>query len=252
MTAAEPPTYPAAEIEALIAALTGVLAARVVLNALGHIDEIHVLADEQLQPKQIVRNIESALGAGLAISIDRRIVSVAQLDDAGAAAWQQDLDAAAATNGDHTAHDEPAQDTAADDVAHDDDAPHESDTPLRYIFVGYDARTQPDLEATCRVTIRRGNEVISGSGSGPCTPLGRAQAAARAVFAAIATARQDHALGLEGATVVDSHGRAFVLIAAHASIGRDSMPLTGVAALHRSPEEAAILAALQATNRWSG
>lgn len=257
MTAAEPPTYPAAEIEALIAALTGVLAARVVLNAIGHIDEIHVLADEQLQPKQIVRNIESALGAGLAVSIDRRIVSVAQLDDAGVAAFQQDLEAAAATNGDHTAHVPPSPATASDDVAQNDDghqpddAPRDTELPLRYIFVGYDARTQPDLEATCRVTIRRGDEVISGSGSGPCTPLGRAQAAARAVFAAIATARQDHALGLEGATVVDSHGRAFVLVAAHASIGRDSMPLTGVAALHRSPEEAAILAALQATNRWA-
>jgi predicted TIM-barrel enzyme len=129
--------------------------------------------------------------------------------------------------------------------------PRDAAIATRYVFVGYDARTQPDLEAACRVTIRRGAEVISGTGNGPSTTLGRAQAAARAVFAAIAAARRDDMLGLEGATLVETHGRAYVLVAAHAAEGRESLPLTGAAALHRSPEEAAILASLQATNRWA-
>lgn len=242
--AAESPAYPDSEIEGLIAALRGVLAARVSLTALGRIEEIHVLADEQLHPKQMVRNIESALSAGLGVTVDRRLVSVAQVSGQEAELFQADEAARS-----HDAASEP--DAAALTSAASAAAARDSSIATRYVFVGYDARTQPDLEAACRVTIRRGNEVISGAGTGPSTPLGRAQAAARAVFAAIAAARQDHTLGLEGATLVQSHGRDYVLVAAHAATGRESLPLTGLAALHRSPEEAAILASLQATNRWA-
>ncbi|MGH7447063.1 MAG: hypothetical protein ACRELT_05865 [Longimicrobiales bacterium] len=233
---ADSPTYPASEIEGLIAALRGVLAARVTLDPFDQIEEIHVLAAERLHPKQIVRNIESALSAGLGITVDRRTVSVAQVRADDADAYTPD-DAAALQ--------------LPRDAAQVSERTHEENIAVRYVFVGYDARTQPDLEAACRVTIRRGTEVISGSGSGPSTPLGRAQAAARAVFSAISAARRDHTLGLEGVTLVQSHGRDFVLVAATAAAGRESLPLTGAAALHRSPEEAAILASLQATNRWS-
>ncbi|HUF49547.1 MAG TPA: hypothetical protein VMN60_01860 [Longimicrobiales bacterium] len=230
MASTDSPAYPDNEIEGLIAALTGVLAARVVSNPLGRIEEIHVLADEQLHPKQMVRNIESALSAGLGVTVDRRVVSIAQV------------------RGDPEVYDDVASASNAPTPAA---PPPPDDAVTRYIFVGYDARTQPDLEAACRVTIRRGNEVISGTGSGPSTPLGRAQAAARAVFAAIAAARRDHTLGLEGVTLVESHGRSYIMVAAHAIHGRETLPLTGIGALNRSPEEAAILASLQATNRWA-
>jgi hypothetical protein len=231
------PMYPESEIEGLIAALRGVLAARVTLGAHGDIEEIHVLAAEQLHPKQIVRNIESALSAGLGIAVDRRLISVAQV---------RADDADAYVPGDALPLQVPQSSTQDAAVSARD-----ANIAVRYVFVGYDARTQPDLEAACRVTIRRGDEVISGSGSGPSTQLGRAQAAARAVFSAISAARQDQSLGLEGVTLVESHGRGFVLVAASATSGRDALPLTGAASLHRSPEEAAILASLQATNRWS-
>ena len=228
----ESPRSPEREIEALIGALTGVLAARVSISPSGDVEEIHVLAAEHLHPKQIVRNIESALSAGFGLLVDRRAISVAQVRGDEAEAYQP-VDAS----------------TPQPEAAAPPQAPARDIT--RFVFVGYDARTQPDLEAACRVTIRRGQEVISGSGTGPSTQLGRAQAAARAVFGAIAAARGDHALGLEGVTLVESHGRGFVLVAAHAASGRESHPLTGAAALHRSPEEAAILASLQATNRWA-
>lgn len=236
MPTADSPIYPESEIEGLITALRGVLAARVTLGTLGQIEEIHVLAAEQLHPKQIVRNIESALSAGLGIPVDRRMISVAQVRADDENAYTPD-DASAP----QLPQDGPPEEARTQDEK----------IAVRYVFVGYDARTQPDLEAACRVTIRRGAEVISGSGTGPSTRLGRAQAAATAVFSAISAARQDHTLGLEGVTLVESHGRDFVLIAASAAAGRHSLPLTGAAALHRSPEEAAILASLQATNRWS-
>ncbi|HEX6307037.1 MAG TPA: hypothetical protein VFZ69_02550 [Longimicrobiales bacterium] len=237
MPDSDSPIWPASEIEGLIAALRGVLAARVSLGSEGDLEEVHVLASEELHPKQIVRNVESALSAGLGITVDRRRISVAQVraDDPEAfLAPDAHVPQVPQMEG-------PVRDSARDE-----------NIAGRFVFVGYDARTRPDLEAACRVTIRRGNEAISGSGTGPSTPLGRAQAAARAIFSALSVARDDERLGLEGVTLVESHGRPYVLVAASASIGRREHPLTGAAALHRSPEEAAILAALQATNRWSG
>lgn len=228
MTPTDTPPYPESEVEGLISALMGVMAAHVTMSPLGRIEEVHILADEQLHPKQIVRNVESALSAGLGVTVDRRLISVAQV--------RGDPDV---LEDDDVATPAPAEPSRDDGIV------------KRYVFVGYDARTQADLEASCRVTIRRGSEVISGSGTGPSTALGRAQAAAQAVFAAIAAARRDNILSLEGVTLVETHGQQYVMVAAHAIAGRESHPLTGVAALHRSPEEAAILAALQSTNRWA-
>jgi hypothetical protein len=234
MPLAESPSYPQSELEALVTALHGVMASSVVLDSTGRIEEIHVLAEARIHPKQIVRNIESALSAGLGVTVDRRIISVAQVRPEQEDALREEEALAAAEIDQHPPPPVP-DDTATG----------------RFIFVGYDARTQPDLEAACRVTLRRGNEAYSGSGTGPGTPLGRGQAAARAVFAAIATARASQSLGLEGVSVIESHGKPYVLVAAHATAGRSSVPLTGIASLHRSPEEAAILASLQATNRWN-
>jgi hypothetical protein len=236
-------TYPEAEIEALISALHGVMATSVVLDEAGHVDEIHVLAEQRMHPKQMVRNIESALSAGLGILVDRRAISVAQVR-----AEHHGSVVEAISPDPHSPGQDPWDEALP---AEPEPEPEHAGAVGRFIFMGYDARTRPDLEATCRVSIRLGNSVFSGSASGPSTQLGRAQAAAAAVFAAIATATASSSIGLEGVTLVESHGRTYILVAAHVAAGRTSVPLTGVAALQKSPEEAAILAALQATNRWN-
>src|SRR5258706_11407697 len=68
-------------VENLITALTGVLSARVVVTPLGEVSEVHVLTNSDMQPKQVVRNIESALMAQLGFKIDHRKISVAQTAD---------------------------------------------------------------------------------------------------------------------------------------------------------------------------
>src|SRR5437773_8622957 len=68
-------------VENLITGLTGVLSARVVVTPLGEVSEVHVLTSSGMQPKQIVRNIESALMAQLGFKIDHRKISVAQTAD---------------------------------------------------------------------------------------------------------------------------------------------------------------------------
>jgi hypothetical protein len=98
--------------------------------------------------------------------------------------------------------------------------------------------------------VRRDEAEYGGAGAGAATVLGRAQSGARAVFAAVVAALDDDVVALESATIVETHGRTFVLVSARAILGREAHRLTGVARLDRSPEEAAILASLQATNRW--
>src|SRR5215217_4923648 len=67
--------------ENLLTSLEGILSARVVTTPLGEVSEIHVLAQSGLQPKQLVRNIESALLAQLGLKVDHRKISVAQTAD---------------------------------------------------------------------------------------------------------------------------------------------------------------------------
>ena len=67
--------------ENLLTSLEGVLSARVVTTPLGEVSEVHILAQAGLAPKQLVRNIESALLAQLGLRVDHRKISIAQTAD---------------------------------------------------------------------------------------------------------------------------------------------------------------------------
>lgn len=67
------------DIESLLVCIPGVQKARVVVNDWGAIKEIHILTGLDRSPKQIVRDVESALKAQWDINLDRRVVSVAQI-----------------------------------------------------------------------------------------------------------------------------------------------------------------------------
>ncbi|HUP88949.1 MAG TPA: hypothetical protein VM100_06355, partial [Longimicrobiales bacterium] len=154
--------------------------------------------------------------AGLGVVVDRRIVSVAQL--------RQDSSPSIAKT---------RQIAASRDE--------------RIVYDRFEADSTSSMDTRCTVLLRRGPETISGTAAGLNTTRGRAETAARAVFEALQS--QGDALGLEGTTLLESHGKSFVLVSARSGTGRSARVLTGVAALQRSPEEAAIMAALQATNR---
>jgi hypothetical protein len=292
--------YSAVAVEQLLSSLAGIRSARVVAMEPGTLDEIHILCAPALQPKQVVRNIESALCAGLGIRIDRRIVSVAQLRTEVDDELPPDATPQPAPNGDapiaadsaHATHteaaDAPARPTDAAAAPRDADssattAAHTSgattaDTPAatsnasttsaplarpapqrarpqyaestRFLFVGYDAATQGG-RSECSVTIRRGRRPFTSIGTGSDSRLGRAAAAAEAVIRAVGEAAGTRVLGLDGVAIVELGSKPFALVSALALDGRETTRLTGMAALVRSPEEAAILAGLQAANRWS-
>ncbi len=68
------------EYDALLCKLPGVLHVQFVLDEDGSVTELHVLASSGRQPKQIVRDIQSAMMAVYGIDIDHRVISVAQIN----------------------------------------------------------------------------------------------------------------------------------------------------------------------------
>jgi len=64
----------------LLEKLDGVLNVKFVDDDKGNVVELHVLASKSIHAKQLVRNIESALLSKYNYSIDRKIISIAQIE----------------------------------------------------------------------------------------------------------------------------------------------------------------------------
>lgn len=73
------------DMEALICQLPTVLKCAVSVNDWGAVEEIHVLTSLERTPKQIVRDVESALLAQWNLRIDHKRISVAQITTEGIA-----------------------------------------------------------------------------------------------------------------------------------------------------------------------
>lgn len=70
-------------LERVLCRLPDVTAARVVAGADGRIAEVHILSPPDKPAKQVVRDVQSAALAMMGIDVDRRVVSVVQLDAPG-------------------------------------------------------------------------------------------------------------------------------------------------------------------------
>lgn len=68
------------ELERELCRIAEITAARVVVAPDGHIAEVHILSSPHKHAKQIVRDVQSVLMASFGIDLDRRVVSVVQLD----------------------------------------------------------------------------------------------------------------------------------------------------------------------------
>lgn len=73
-----PQNIPTTDVESIICSLKNVISAKVLTNAAGQIEEVHVLSESSRPPKQLVRDIESALQARYGIELDHKKVSIAQ------------------------------------------------------------------------------------------------------------------------------------------------------------------------------
>jgi hypothetical protein len=101
-----------------------------------------------------------------------------------------------------------------------------------------------------RVLLRAGDTVVEGIEEGVDEPHSRVQLAARAAVKAIEQGLVDSGVVLEGVRVVEAFDRKLVLAGVHGVGGRSSQMLVGTCEMRESPEQAAVLAVLDATNRW--
>lgn len=68
------------EVELELCRLPEVTAARIVEDDVGRPTEVHILATRDKHPKQIVRDVQSVAMASFGLDIDRRVISVVQLE----------------------------------------------------------------------------------------------------------------------------------------------------------------------------
>jgi hypothetical protein len=218
---------PLARAEELMGTLQSVVSARIVAGETGAVEAIHVLVTGELTPKQVVRNVESALIAHLGMAVDHRKISVATT--------------IARTNSAPMAPMTPAAAVAATRGA----------VGRAIYFEDVEFRGSRTKGSACRVTLRRGEESWVGEAEGMDSSRSRSELAARAALAAIHQfEKSKRTLELVGVKKVEAFDTTFIFVAVETWLGRERALLTGSAEIRESAEVSAALAVLDATNRW--
>lgn len=221
------------QVERLLSGLTGVGSLRIVPDGHGGIDEVHVVSDGTSSPKQIVRNIESALLAEFGLQIDHRKISVAPVKEAR----QPDI--------------RTEQPVAAPSAA---EAPEEEEEEsARILLDSLQIDRRAGQRVACKIVLREDDTTYEGEAEGPDFSQSRLEVAARALLDALNGATMDDiSLRLEAIQRSDALGKDLVIVLVQGQERRRSVTLPGVGLVEDSAEEAAVLACLQATNRWAG
>ncbi len=208
--------------ENLLTTLEGVLSARVVTTPLGEVSEVHILAQAGLQPKQLVGNIESALLAHLGLRVDPRKISIAQTADV-----------------------KPIETL-------DRHAVRERSLHRVVLFEGISIQPgrRPQRQVV-QVALSVSGRTEAAEEEAADSVRGRVEAAARATVSVLDRMLEKGSMALEGARVVSALDREVVFAGVQAMSGRDTVLLTGTAQVRENPERAAVLAVLDATNRWT-
>jgi len=208
--------------ENLLTSLEGILSARVVTTPLGEVSEVHILAQAGLAPKQLVRNIESALLAQLGLKVDHRKISIAQ-----------------------TAEVRPIEALERDAVR---------DRVLQRALLFENLTVSPGQRPhrlLIRVTLSYRGQTETAEEEASDTPRSRVEGAARASIMVLDRLLTESSVALEGAKIVDAFDREFAFVAVQGLGGRETILMTGTSEIKESAERAAVFAVLDATNRWT-
>lgn len=225
------------DAERLLTSLNGVLSARVVARPGGVIDEIHLLTTDEIKPKQTVRNVESALLSWFDLTVDHRKISVAQTDQRRPVLVTQDpIETLPVT--------EPVR--------------RRTTAEQRLLFVAHRLESERANQVRHKVDVEWHDEVFTGEAVAADVPRTKVEAVAAATLKAVEQAAQSRVtderrgitLALDGVKLVDAFDRTYVMVAVHAISGRHITSLCGTTPVTASPDRAAILATLQATDRW--
>lgn len=216
----QPDPWGVKRAENLLSSLQGVLSARVEVSPIGEVTAVHILAASGIAPKQMVRNVESALLAHLGLKVDHRKISVAQ-----------------------TAEVEPIQ-------ALERSAVRAESLRREIVFGGLATRGVGEHRVHLAVTLLAGGQEVTGEADSADTRKARMQTAARAAVSALDQLLPRGTFELEAVKVLDAFDTEVVVAGVHVLDGREPRLLVGTAVMGESPERTAVLAVLDATNRW--
>ena len=217
---ARPDPWGVKRAENLLTSLQGVLSARVEVSPVGEVTAVHVLTHAGTPPKQMVRNVESALLAQLGLKMDHRKISIAQTADV-----------------------KPIE--ALERSAVRDEAQRR-----KVIFRDIEIAPAGERRVAVRVTLVAQGDEASAEEEVADTPKARVQGAARAALAVLDRLLQTGTLELDAVKLLDEFDSNVVMVAVHAVEGRETHMVMGTAETKEHPERAAVLAVLDATNRW--
>lgn len=198
-----------AEIEKIISKIQGVVSGRLTYQN-GEIVEIHILANSKRSPKQIVRDIESAILVKMGIELDHKKISVAQLKA-------------------------------------DSCNSHRLNERYRFQSINYKAENG---SAEITVTISNGNKSCSSSVTGPNIEQHRLRLISSATLGAIEKCLEKPNLLIPGnVQKIALCGRAAIAVTVNLNLNNQEEILLGTA-LNRGDEfESTIKATLDAVNR---
>lgn len=216
---------------------------RVVDDGEGAIQEVHVLTTSEISAKQTVRNVESALFAHLGLRIDHRRISVAATTEPPPAPRPVTPPAGIRVL-------EPDDTGEADQYT--PPPPPSLDAPRRRVyFEDVEVRGSRARGVSCRVTLMKDGQSFIGEARGVDGDRARLELAARAACLAIGDADgRERQFGLEGVRIVEAFERRYVFVGVAVRAGRQMRLLAGSCEMVDSAETAAVLAVLDATNRW--
>jgi len=207
-----------------------ITAARVVAGADGTIDEVHILSSPAKHAKQVVRDVQSVAMATFNLDIDRRIVSVVQLDSNGAGG-------------------------TLDDELAERDGPNgrpEGPAPVApRINVDSVSAVRAGLQCTAQVVLSSGAEQATGTAEGLVATSSVLRLVAQGTIAALrqlepAAARAD----VESATVISLGERSIALATVVIVVPPYEEVCSGSAVVRAAGElDAVARAVLDATNR---
>lgn len=208
-----------ADLEREICRIPDVTATRVVTDTDGNPVEVHILSLPSKHPKQVVRDVQSVAMARFGVDLDRRVISVVQLDSVatGSLAGESTVEL---LNGERVTVDEVAA-------------------------------TRTGLHCTTQVILRVGEAVATGSAEGLVATSTMYRLTAHATLAALRQLEPGGAnADIETATIVRTGDRGVALVTVIVVVPPYEEIVAGSAVVRAAGElDAVARAVLDATNR---
>ncbi len=221
--------------ERLLSNLPGVISAKINSDSNGEIVEIHLLTDNNKSPKQIVRDVESALFSGFNIEVDHKRISVAQLRQPGS----ERIDA------------RDFKPMRADSGTNDRTVLDANNTRLR--FDRFEVVPSGDLKCRAEVILVNEKQIYRGVCEDTNTAINQMKISSKAVLSALEEyLHGEKAFTLENLRVVDEIDPPVVMVVIGVVSRNTTTSLVGTTFIGKDRNRAAALATMKALNRFLG